>query len=103
MHTRVKTCTHTDTRDLYIHISTARSQIAVTLQSCIYTSRHVHVLIHTTHTRIQVLRDLIEQERQKILREAASKLGLEYMPRGVLQSKEDLELFRQGGGPAARR
>jgi hypothetical protein len=53
--------------------------------------------------RAQVLRDLIEQERQKILREAASKLGLEYMPRGVLQTKEDLELFRQGAAAGSRR
>eukprot|EP00281_Chroomonas_sp_CCMP1168_P026003 CAMPEP_0206227742 /NCGR_PEP_ID=MMETSP0047_2-20121206/8789_1 /ASSEMBLY_ACC=CAM_ASM_000192 /TAXON_ID=195065 /ORGANISM="Chroomonas mesostigmatica_cf, Strain CCMP1168" /LENGTH=472 /DNA_ID=CAMNT_0053650921 /DNA_START=49 /DNA_END=1467 /DNA_ORIENTATION=- len=45
--------------------------------------------------RSKVLRDLIEQERQKILREAAGKLGLEYMPRGVLQTKEDFELFRR--------
>ena len=30
---------------------------------------------------LQALRELIEQERQRILREAAGKLGLEYMPR----------------------
>jgi len=44
--------------------------------------------------RAAVLRQLIEAERQKILVEAASKLGLQYMPRGVLQTKEDFELFR---------
>mmetsp|Transcript_41552 Transcript_41552/g.130965 ORF Transcript_41552/g.130965 Transcript_41552/m.130965 type:complete len:143 (+) Transcript_41552:352-780(+) len=43
---------------------------------------------------LQALRELIEQERQRILREAAGKLGLEYMPRGVLASKEDLEMFK---------
>ncbi len=44
--------------------------------------------------RAQALRTLIEEERKKILAEAAGKLGLAYMPRGVLSSKEDLEMFR---------
>merc|ERR1712216_944416 len=35
-----------------------------------------------------------EEERKKILAEAAGKLGLAYMPRGVLSSKEDFEMFR---------
>jgi hypothetical protein len=44
--------------------------------------------------RAAALRQLIEQERQRILQEAAGKLGLQYMPRGVLTSQEDLELFK---------
>jgi hypothetical protein len=36
--------------------------------------------------RAQALRSLIEEERKKILAEAAGKLGLAYMPRGVLSS-----------------
>ena len=44
--------------------------------------------------RASALRALIEEERKKILAEAAGKLGLAYMPRGVLSSKEDFEMFR---------
>ena len=51
--------------------------------------------------RAQALRSLIEEERKKILAEAAGKLGLAYMPRGVLNTKEDYELFQQA--EAARR
>ena len=47
--------------------------------------------------RAQALRSLIEEERKKILAEAAGKLGLAYMPRGVLSSKEDLEMFKAMG------
>ena len=36
----------------------------------------------------------LQEERKKILAEAAGKLGLAYMPRGVLSSKEDFEMFR---------
>jgi hypothetical protein len=51
--------------------------------------------------RAQALRSLIEEERKKILAEAAGKLGLAYMPRGVLNTKEDYALFQQA--EAARR
>lgn len=44
--------------------------------------------------RAQALRSLIEEERKKILAEAAGKLGLAYMPRGVLSSKEDYDMFK---------
>merc|ERR1711966_371199 len=44
--------------------------------------------------RAAALRSLIEEERKKILAEAAGKLGLAYMPRGGLSSKEDFEMFR---------
>jgi len=44
--------------------------------------------------RAAALRDLIEQERRRILQDAAGKLGLEYMPRGVLNSREDLDMFK---------
>jgi len=56
---------------------------------------------HQEEKRAQALRALIEEERKKILAEAAGKLGLAYMPRGVLSSKEDFEMFRQA--EAARR
>ena len=46
--------------------------------------------------RAQALRSLIEEERKKILAEAAGKMGLAYMP-GVLSSKEDLEMFKAMG------
>jgi len=47
--------------------------------------------------RAQALRSLIEEERKEILAEAAGKLGLACMPRGVLSSKEDLEMFKAMG------
>jgi hypothetical protein len=50
---------------------------------------------HEEEKRAQALRSLIEEERKKILAEAAGKLGLAYMPRGVLNTKEDYELFQQ--------
>ena len=56
---------------------------------------------HEEEKRAQALRSLIEEERKKILAEAAGKLGLAYMPRGVLHTKEDYELFQQA--EAARR
>jgi len=43
--------------------------------------------------RARALRALIEQERLRILQEAAGKLGLEFMPRGVLQSREEMAMF----------
>jgi len=49
--------------------------------------------------RARALRSLIEQERRKILEEAAGKLGLEFMPRGVLQTREEMSLFDHPSRP----
>ena len=81
-----------------MHTHTLTHTHALTLTLALSHS-HSHSLTLTLYQeeegkRAGALRSLIEQERQRILQEAAGKLGLQYMPRGVLTSKEDLELFK---------
>jgi len=42
----------------------------------------------------QIRKQIIEQERRRMLAEHAKNLGLKHLPKGVISTEEDMELFR---------
>lgn len=45
---------------------------------------------------------IIEEERKRMLSEAAKHLGIEHLPKGVLRSGAELEVFRAAQAAAGR-
>jgi len=62
--------------------------------------------INAGRERERLLRETIERERQRILGEHAARLGLDFLPRGLLANQSDLQMFKdaqaqgQKGGAA---
>lgn len=60
--------------------------------------------INDQKERERLLRETIEKERQRILGEHAARLGLDFLPRGLLANQSDLQMFKdaqaQKGGAA---